>query len=47
MLDVFAGSGTTGAVALHLGRRFAGYELFDENFCKLCEQRLNELVEQR
>ena len=45
VLDVFAGSGTTGAVALLLGRRFAGYEI-NENFCKLCEQRLDELVEQ-
>ena len=45
VLDVFAGSGTTGAVALDLGRRFVGYEI-NGDFCKLCEQRLNELVEQ-
>ena len=44
VLDVFAGSGTTGVVALDLGRRFAGYEI-NGNFCKLCEQRLDSLNE--
>ena len=39
VLDVFAGSGTTGVVALDLGRIFAGYEI-NGDFCKLCEQRL-------
>ena len=42
VLDAFAGSGTTGVVALDLGRRFIGYEI-NGNFCKLCEQRLGSL----
>jgi DNA modification methylase len=41
-LDVFAGSGTTGVVALDLGRRFVGYEI-NGGFCRLCEQRLGSL----
>ena len=44
VLDVFAGSGTTGVVALNLGRRFVGYE-FNGDFCRLCEQRLGSLNE--
>ena len=42
VLDVFAGNGTTGVVALDLGRRFVGYEI-NGNFCRLCEQRLGSL----
>ena len=34
VLDVFAGSGTTGVVALDLGRRFVGYEI-NGDFCRL------------
>ncbi|WP_455121933.1 DNA-methyltransferase [Rothia dentocariosa] len=37
--DPFAGSGTTGVVALKLGRRFIGVELFSE-YCTLAEDRL-------
>ena len=37
--DPFAGSGTTGVVALKLGRRFIGVELFSE-YCILAEDRL-------
>jgi site-specific DNA-methyltransferase (adenine-specific) len=44
VLDVFAGSGTTGVVALDLGRRFVGYEI-NGAFCKLSEQRLGSLNE--
>ena len=44
VLDVFAGSGTTGVVALDLGRRFVGYDI-NGNFCKLCEQRSGSLNE--
>ena len=44
VLDVFAGSETTGVVALDLGRRFVGYEI-NGNFCRLCEQRLRSLNE--
>ena len=44
VLDVFAGSGTTGVVALDLGRRFVGYEI-NGVFCRLCEQRLGALNE--
>ena len=39
VLDVFAGSGTTGVVALDLGRRFVGYEI-NGDFCRLCRKRL-------
>ena len=42
VLDVFAGSGTTGVVALDLGRSFVGYEI-NVNFCKLSQQRLESL----
>ena len=44
VLDVFAGSGTTGVVSLDLGRRFVGYEI-NGDFCKLSEQRLGSLNE--
>ena len=44
VLDVFAGSGTTGVVALDLGLRFVGYEINDD-FCRLSEQRLRSLNE--
>ena len=44
VLDVFAGSGTTGVVALDLGRRFVCYEI-NGDFCRLCEQRLGILHE--
>ena len=42
MLDVFARSGTTGAVALDLGRGFVGYEI-NGDFCRLCRERLEGL----
>ena len=42
VLDIFAGSGTTGVVALDLGRRFVGYEI-NGDFCKLSQQRLGIL----
>jgi DNA modification methylase len=44
VLDVFAGSGTTGVVALDLGRRFVGYEI-NSDFCRLSQQRLGSLHE--
>jgi DNA modification methylase len=44
VLDVFAGSGTTGVVALDLERRFVGYEI-NGDFCRLSEQRLGILHE--
>ena len=44
VLDVFAGSGNTGVVALNLGRRFVGYEI-NGDFCRLSEQRLGSLNE--
>lgn len=44
VVDVFAGSGTTGVVSLGLGRKFVGYEI-NGDFCKLSEQRLGSLNE--
>ena len=44
VLDPFAGSGTTGEVAMKYGCYFVGYEI-NGDFCKLCEQRLGSLNE--
>lgn len=41
VLDPFAGSGTTGVVALRLGRRFVGVELNPE-YARLAEKRIRE-----
>ncbi len=45
VLDPFTGSGTTGAVALQLGRRFVGIELKSE-YVELATKRINEAKEQ-
>jgi DNA modification methylase len=42
IIDVFAGSGTTLAVAKKLGFDSIGYEI-DENYCAIIENRLNTL----
>ena len=39
VLDPFAGSGTTGVVALRLGRRFIGIEL-NQEYCEMAERRI-------
>jgi DNA modification methylase len=39
VLDPFAGSGTTGQVAVSLGRSFVGVEL-NREYCKLAERRI-------
>lgn len=39
VVDPFAGSGTTGVAAVHLGRRFIGFEQ-DPQFCALARRRL-------
>ncbi len=39
VLDPFAGSGTTGAVAVRLGRRFLGIELKPE-YADVCARRI-------
>jgi len=41
VLDPFCGSGTTGVVALHLGRRFIGIEL-NPNYVELARRRIAE-----
>ena len=46
MLDPFAGSGTTGLAAIHLGRRFAGIDLSPE-FARLAAGRLAQAVADR
>jgi DNA modification methylase len=38
VLDPFAGAGTTGLVAVQLGRRFVGLELIAD-FCRLARLR--------
>ena len=43
VLDVFAGSGTTGVVALDLGRRFVSYEI-NSDFCRLLSKRFEGVV---
>ena len=45
ILDPFCGSGTTGAVAVRLGRRFVGIEMNPE-YIKLAEKRIGDAVEQ-
>ena len=40
ILDPFIGSGTTGVVALKLGRRFVGIEL-NPKYLQIAEERLN------
>ena len=42
VLDPFCESGSTGEMALKLGRRFVGYEL-NPQFCKLSELRLSKI----
>jgi len=42
VMDIFAGSGTTLAVAKKLNRKSIGIEL-NPNYCKLCVQRLSEI----
>ena len=43
VLDPFMGSGTTGEVALKLGRRFVGIDLY-EDYCRMAETRLQETL---
>jgi DNA modification methylase len=43
VLDPFAGSGTTGAVAVHLGRRFQGIELSPQ-YTEVCGRRIPAVV---
>jgi hypothetical protein len=43
VLDPFAGSGTTGAVAKRLGRGFIGIEL-NPDYIGLCEERIAKVV---
>lgn len=43
MLDPFCGSGTTGVVAVGLGRRFVGIELNPE-YCRMAEERIGRLA---
>jgi len=45
ILDPFCGSGTTGAVAVRLGRRFVGIEMNPE-YIKLAEKRIGAAVEE-
>ena len=42
VLDPFSGTGTTGAVARRLGRRFIGVER-DSGYAKAAEKRINEV----
>jgi len=42
VVDPFMGSGTTGAVALKLGREFIGFEL-NPNYVKFAEDRIEKV----
>ncbi|GAH43871.1 unnamed protein product, partial [marine sediment metagenome] len=42
VMDIFAGSGTTGAVVKRLGRKYIGIEL-NPDYCKLHKKRLQEI----
>jgi DNA modification methylase len=44
VLDPFAGSGTTGVVAIRHGRKFIGVELNPE-YVKLAEERIMKSIE--
>jgi len=44
VLDVFSGSGTTGSVAMQLGRRYVGYEL-NPNYNDVQTRRLDDAIE--
>ena len=44
VLDPFMGSGTTGEVALKMGRKFIGIDLY-ENHCKMSQERCGEPME--
>ena len=43
VLDPFCGSGTTGVVAVGLGRRFVGIEL-NQEYCRMAEERIGRLA---
>ena len=43
VLDPFAGSGTTGVVALNLGRNFIGIEL-NPDYCRMAERRIGSVA---
>lgn len=43
VLDPFCGTGTTGEVALKLGRSFVGIDLYDE-YCRMARQRCEETM---
>ena len=45
VLDPFFGSGTTGAVAKRLGRRYIGIDL-NPKFCEIARQRIEKVVEE-
>ena len=44
VLDPFCGSGTTGLVALKLGRSFIGIDC-SKRYCEMASQRLNQVAE--
>jgi hypothetical protein len=44
VLDPFVGSGTTGEVALKLGRRFIGIDLY-QNYCDLAASRCQKVLD--
>ncbi len=43
VLDPFTGSGTTLKVAKELGRKYIGYELYEENYKEIIEEKLNDI----
>ena len=45
VLDMYSGSGTTGKVAIEMGRTFLGFEL-DKKYCDLANKRISEEMAQ-
>ena len=46
VLEPFLGSGTVGAVAVELNRRFVGFEI-DESYCEIAQKRISRKIQEK